>query len=403
MRKFNKKILVAVLAVVLLFVSAAPATYSWFTRPQELEGNSLKWDGILYDANSDTDDITISTTVSDDGETMAEDGKTYPTALTTDSVTLSADGCKYYCTEITNTGSTDKTVSLYLPSLSPSKALYLGVQNPAKTYKLYDPSGATSTKTSSSTMRVYLQPKNIKEVWDTGSAFCVAYKTSSSSAYTYIDLTQTNSTSSGVATYYADIPTSTTTFFFSIQSWEEDWQRTKDISVDSSGISSTQSIVYWPSNPSDSGYKDVNQSTVTGANIVNYYSSVTMPVGGTFSAGLTKGTDYTGSIAYSSSNTSVFTVDSSGNITGVAAGTATLTYTVTGTSYSDTITKTCSVTVSSSLSGNSLTDVPIVTNLTVSKAVDDETPGKSYVYWYIKNSYGSGTLTYSISNISLTL
>jgi uncharacterized protein YjdB len=90
----------------------------------------------------------------------------------------------------------------------------------------------------------------------------------------------------------------------------------------------------------------------------------TLTVGGSSSAGTLSGATTTsvGSSAYvyssvsggswSSSNTSIATVDGSGNVWGVAAGTVTLTYTVMGCSGAATATETFSVTAPEGISGN---------------------------------------------------
>lgn len=71
-------------------------------------------------------------------------------------------------------------------------------------------------------------------------------------------------------------------------------------------------------------------------------------VGGTVTNAATSAKGSTGTITYSSSNTSIATVDDSGVITGVAAGTATITASITAASGFCAGTATCEVTVSAS-------------------------------------------------------
>mgnify|MGYP000570864163 FL=1 len=136
------------------------------------------------------------------------------------------------------------------------------------------------------------------------------------------------------------------------------------------------------------------------ANFANYYSSISIPLGRTFNAGLVAGTDYVGSsISYSSSSKSVFTVGANGVITPVAEGTAKLTTTIKGGAYGDTYSVTTEISVTSA-STDSI-DTPIVTNLEIKpKATDGPTVSK--VYWYIKNE-SSSTITYSLDDVYISL
>lgn len=136
------------------------------------------------------------------------------------------------------------------------------------------------------------------------------------------------------------------------------------------------------------------------ANFANYYSSISIPLGRTFNAGLVAGTDYIGSsISYSSSSNSVFTVDKNGVITPVAEGNAKLTTTIKGGAYGDTYSVTTEISVTSA-STDSI-DTPIVTNLEIKpKATDGPTVSK--VYWYIKNE-SSSTITYTLDDVYISL
>ncbi len=424
MRKFNK-VLVIVLAVVLLVLCAVPSTFSWFTRPKSQSGSSLKWDGIKYQANSDASSVSMETKQSiwtvkngswvEDTEFPTGDSidavhqKMYNYDFSANTETLGANTARYYSTAITNSGNTDVSVSLYIPSItsytygtSTAQPFYLGVNNPARTYKLYGASGGFGSKVNNSTtMRVYFQPK---DPWSSASDFYIAY--TSGGTETYKPLTKTGNDSDGNRTYYCDIPVSSTKFFFSIKDWKSNWQRSQDVAVSSAELNAASSRVYWLTNPSDDGYKIINSSPVDGASIARKYDTITASIGGTFNASLEKGSDIAGSITYASSNTSIFTVSDKGIITGKSAGSATLTYTVKS-SYNDSVTATCTVTVSSTAQQSTLTDVPIVTNFVIPAATTDENgnsvPTTKYVYWYIKNDYSSSLLAYSFSNLELTL
>lgn len=436
MKKFNK-VLVIVLAVVLLVLCAAPSTFSWFTRPQSLKGSSLKWDGIKYSANSDTSSVTMTTKQSiwlysdnreDTDFNTVEDvtdinNKLYQYNFATTQQTLGSGSARYYSTAITNSSDKDVTVSLYIPNMTAvtyntttAQPFYLGVNGPAKTYKLYGAnlnSSGQKVTNSDNTMRVYFQPKNNDGVWaGEYNKFYIVY--TNNGTETKKALTEIGYFASGNSnTYYVDIPTSTTSFVFYNNYNQENktdaWQYSEKVTVNSSSLNAKSSKVYWVTNPDNngSGNKVINNSSVDGASIYRYYSTASVTVGSTFDASLSKGTDVAGSTSYASSNTSIFTVNSSGVITGKKAGTATLTYTVKG-DYGDTVTKTCTVTVTAASTATSeLTNVPVVTNYVIPAATKDEdgntVPTTKYVYWYIKNDYSTQYLAYTINNLELTL
>ena len=49
------------------------------------------------------------------------------------------------------------------------------------------------------------------------------------------------------------------------------------------------------------------------------------------------------------------------------------------------------------------TDVPIITNVKVPKAGDDDSPGQVTIDWFIKNDGGLSPLKYEIKSVYLTL
>ncbi len=416
--KKSKIILVSALAFVLCFMCVTSTTFSWFSRPQTKTGDTLIWDNMEYSA-SDGQNISITTYASnDDGETYDES-----TPITSFSETsgIAAGERKYYRTDITNTGDAAQNVSLYLstlefPTTSTKATFYLGVNGPVKTYKSYGPNSSSDdssySSASSSTMRVYFQPKSSlmsePDVNWKGKNYYVCYGTDvDGSDHNYLALSETPES----GTYYADIPVSATQLFFSVQDWTASYQRTQTFTdIKGDGQSQTSSLVFYLTGGYTEGYDNAyaEKTSASGANIVNYYKSVTIAVGDTFSAALTNNSDYIGgSIAYTSGNTSVFTV-SGGEITANAVGTATLTTTVTGSSYSDTMKVTTTVNVvAASPVTYSYTDVPIVTNLKVAAAGTDANGitnnTTESVYWYIKNDSGASALKYTIDDLYLTL
>lgn len=412
--KKSKIIVVSVLAVILCIMCVTTSTFSWFTRPQTKKGDSLGW-SINYDTSVGSG-VTMKTYASaDGGNTYDETAEITSFSNTTG---LGAGDRIYYRTDITNNGDSPQSVSLYLSKLtlpeSTQGSFCMGVNSPLKTYKNYSLGGGSSTtdisskKASKSKMRIYFQPKSstMSEPDDNwkGKNYYVCYGVSASPS-SYLALTQIGTT----GTYYADIPSNATQLFFSVQDWKESYQKTQTFTdIKSDGQSQTQSLVFYLNGTYDSSANNnaqANKSKVNGANIVNYYSTISIPAKKTFPAGLVSGTEYIGGkIEYVSSNSAVFTVDTSGNITAVAEGTATLTTKITGAGFSDTISVETSVTVTKAATVNTdgITDVPIVTNLKVNGVSDVGEATTESIYWYIKNE-SSGALTYTIEDVYLTL
>lgn len=403
--KKSKIILVASLSLVLCLLCASTTTFSWFTRPQSKTGNSLEW-SASYDASDGSGISMVTYESEDDGATFNEN----PVTSFSNTSGIAKGQRKYYRTDITNKGNYDQSVSLYLSNLSFSAPVqgnfYLGVNSPLKTYKNYTPGtilgDVSYEKTNKGTMRVYFQPQN---KW-TETNLVVNIGSSE------IVLTSCGTDEYGNATYYADIPATVSDIYFAVQGHTENYQRTQTQNLKSltPALTQTQSLVFWLPGGTDTTYGNMNVSysgEITGGNIVNYYRTITLPKGKTFSAALAKGSEYIGStITYSSGNAGVFTVvGSSGLITAQKEGTATLTTKVKG-SYGDEIEVKTDVIVTDNNQTNaySVSDVPIVTNLKVAAGAgtEDGTTTES-VYWYIKNDSNTSGLKYTISDVYLTL
>lgn len=388
--KKSKVLALTVLSVILCLMIMCTSSFSWFTRGTQT-GGYFSW------TNDDSNTALSYNTSNGSGISMvtysSPDGNTYGdkevTALS-NSNGLAAGDRKYYRTDITNSGSTDQSVSLYLSNLETSGngKFYLGVNDPLKTYKNYNVNIThdSGTKTQRNVMRVYFQPKGVWSVTD----YYVCYTDNSKN--TFLKMLSVNN-----GTYCADIPNTTTKFYFAnANNVTSDNGRTPDISPGS--LSQTKSVVYWLTGGED-GYKNKLYSSsdeVTGANILEYYSSVNLLNGSSFSIALASD-KYTGNApTYTSNNSDVCTVDSSGKITAKKSGSASITISVKGVSYGETLSVTCDVTV-----GENMSDIPVVTNLKVPAKGDKDTVVS--VYWYIKNDSDSGNLTYSIDDLYLSL
>ena len=394
-----KILLVTSLALLLCLLCVMSNTFSWFTRPQSLTGNSLELNDT-YNTSVNDGSITMATYASSDGETY---GESAVTAFNNTSG-LAAGSRKYYRTDIINSGNYDQTVSLYLSNLTLSSDtgnFFLGVNSPTKTYKQYGGATTATGKVASTINKqnVYLglHSEEISDltnnadylhVWDNNNNSVDIYlsqmentgRTDNYHADNGFNSTETFNM------YSATIDTKYTGMKFKCKN---SWLGSDTI------IANNNTIAYYKWG--GKYYADTEKSGQA-AKLVSYYSSASVGKGSSISIQATASGE---SIQYSSSNTSVATVDSNGNVTGVGAGSATITVKVYGV-YGDCLESTCSVQVTSS--DKSLTDVPIVTNVLVPKGAGTETGTTvESVYWYIKNDATSGTLKYTISDVYLTL
>lgn len=404
--KKSKIIIVSVLAVILCVMCVTTSTFSWFTRPQTMKGDSLGWK-INYDTSVGSG-VTMKTYASTDG------GSTYNEAQEITSFSnssgIGAGDRVWYRTDITNNGASPQSVSLYLSKLTlPENAqgsFNLGVNSPLKTYKSYGSTADSSGKKVASTINeqnVYLglhsdatEMAKLPPTID----FIHAWNDSGvSSDCSWSDAVSTGNTGAWSlgSSYWSDAKQT-----FNIYAMKIDYRCTKFQFVKKSNvyyddpkpeISSNNTIVYFEYG---NNYIAQAKQSATAAGISTFYSSASVTVGSTVDLAATgKGT-----INYKSSNTSVATVDHSGVVTGVKSGRATITVTSTG-AYGDTITATCNLTVAAKES-NVKTDVPIITNVKVNGISDVGEATTESIYWYIKND-GSGALTYTIEDVYLTL
>lgn len=409
--KKSKFTLVIVLGLVLCLLCGTTTTFSWFSRPREESGDSLRWSGQYKISNGQN--ISIKTVESSD------DGTTFDENTVTDfGGSLQAGKRRYFCTEISNSGNAEQNVSLFIKNLKTSSTasasgLYVGVNKPLKTYRSYTDivgSGSTYTKTSHGKYRFYFDTNNVLSWKDSATTIRIRYGTGdvTTPKWQGEPIVMTPISGQSTRVLYVDVPVTAKV----VQFYAND---------DNTGANATPYMLlkaYCPNLAVDNCYKFTLQ-TNPGAfgnhncdtcsfgnpltecvNFANYYSSISIPLDRKFNAGLVAGTDYVGSsISYSSSKKSVFTVDTNGVITPVAEGTAKLTTTITGGEYGDTYSVTTEISVTSA-STDSI-DTPIVTNLEIKpKATDGPTVSK--VYWYIKNE-SSSTITYTLDDVYISL
>lgn len=410
--KKSKFAIVIALGLVLCLLCGVTTTFSWFSRPREESGNSLRWSGQYKISNGQ--DISIKTVESSD------DGTTFDENPVTDfGGPLEAGKRRYFCTEISNSGNTEQNVSLFIKNLKTSgtasaSGLYVGVNKPLKTYRSYNDivgSNSTYTKTSLEKYRFYLDTNNVSSWKDSTTTIKIRYGTGDveTPKWQGNPIVMTPISGQSTRVLYVDVPKTAKVVQF--------YANNKN-----TGANATPYMLltaYCPTLPVDNCYKFTLQTYTSGnydnhncntysfnnpltdcANFINCYDSINIPLGRTFNAGLVAGTDYVGnSISYSSSKKSVFTVDANGVITPVAEGNATLTTTITGGEYGDTYSVTTEISVTSASSDS--IDTPIVTNLEIKPRAADG-PTVSKVYWYIKND-SSSTITYSLKDVYISL
>lgn len=409
--KKSKFAIVIALGLVLCLLCGVTTTFSWFSRPRTESGDSLRWSGQYKISNGQN--ISIKTVESsDDGSTFGEN------AVTNFGGSLEAGKRRYFCTEISNSGNAEQNVSLFIKGLKTSgtasaSGLYVGVNKPLKTYRSYNDivgSNSTYTKTTLDKYRIYFNANGVKSWNDSDTTTKIRYsledKDNPSWTTDVINMTYVKYVD-GHKILYADIPITAKRIQIYVNNSPSGANATPCISVASycPEISPTNCYVFTLRAGVENGYHNCDtgafkEPLTDAANFANYYSSISIPLGRTFNAGLVAGTDYIGSsISYSSSSNSVFTVGKNGVITPAAEGTAELTTTIKGGAYGDTYSVTTEISVTSA-STDSI-DTPIVTNLEIKpKATDGPTVSK--VYWYIKNE-SSSTITYTLDDVYISL
>lgn len=406
--KKSKFAIVIALGLVLCLLCGVTTTFSWFSRPRTESGDSLRWSGQYKISNGQN--ISIKTVESsDDGSTFGVN------AVTNFGGSLEAGKRRYFCTEISNSGNAEQNVSLFIKGLKTASAsgLYVGVNKPLKTYRSYNDivgSNSTYTKTSLEKYRIYFNANGVDSWNDSDTTTKIRYsledKDNPSWTTDVINMTYVKYVDNKKI-LYADIPTTAKRIQIYVNDSPSGANATPCISVASycPKISPTNCYVFTLRTGLEKGYHNCdtnvfNKPLTDCANFVNYYSSISIPLGSTFNAGLVAGTDYVGnSISYSSSSKSVFTVDANGVITPVAEGTAKLTTTIKGGAYGDTYSVTTEISVTS-VSTDSI-DTPIVTNLEIKPTATDG-PTVSKVYWYIKND-SSSTIAYTLDDVYISL
>lgn len=410
--KKTKKIVVAILGVILCVMLMCTPSFSWFTRESQT-GGYFKWSNngsntALNYNSSNGENISMKTYSSLDGNTY---GDAEVTSFS-ENDGVSAGECKYYRTDILNSGTTAQSVSLYLSNLKTSNTgdFYLGLNGPLKTYKNYSNSDSGENKVKSDInkkniyvgfvtsqtpeitdfkvhywTRTYLNSDKTK--WndsDSGDATVGSTKYGSNKSYTISkDNASYNNYNANYNMYVATIPYGANSVI--LRNGDNYYDMGDNTEVDK------YNTILWFHY--DSAYHTNKAISDTSAGINTFYSEAAVQVGKT----LDIHADCQGkSIQYESSNENVVTVDQNGVITGVSAGTAVVKVKSYGI-YTDCIEAECVVTV-----GAQSNETPIITNLNIPAKSGDKESVVS-VYWYIKNDTESDILTYTIEDLFLSL
>lgn len=412
--KKSKIFVVIALAVVLCVVSVTSTTFSWFSRPKELQGDRLLFSGKTYDVSTGNG-VSFVTYESTDG------GETYGTTpVTSFSYTgLGTNSRKMYRTDITNSGAQAQSVSLYLNNLNIPESnngyFYIGVNSPLKTYKIYGKDMSDGYQTleankidnPANTLRLYFCPtpdgsSEPDSNWKSKTLEVVYQRKNDST--THYDKLETIDTDH---LYFKDIPADVSWFYFHVELSKESYQQTQTFDNPAGdGLTKTCSKMYQLKKDDYSGRYNNAQAEIksfTGANIVKYYNTITIPVGKTFDAKLIKDIDYIGKeIEYYST----------GDCYSLSGSVITANKTGTGRLY----TKAISENTNNSYQMETVVNVvdappvgvshfdmaPIVTNVKVG-GVADADPTTESVYWYIKNNSSSKALTYTVGSLDLAL
>lgn len=435
--KTTKKILVLCLIAVMAMVAVMPSTFSWYAHSGETnyDGNAAQYTRsdlpLSVQRSANSSELSMETYKAD------KFGKKTGNALSSfDSI--SHGTTQRYITTISNSDTThDFYLDLEMSNISNNANVYVGTCSPVVNEKSYA-SRATTSLVDWDYEIIYFEPRTHYDWWKQGVNYN-APTNAYGGGISYSDDNNTVSPTNDMNLCYSiggsgkympmqkcptgDTVDSTTydvyrafvtseaddMFFFNhyyvTEDTNKEWNRTPSFSDFAEGR-----VYYLNGGTNSYNNKDLSYHdsfNETNLCVYRYYSTATMAIGKTANISLNKGTseniaegeefDYTGkSVSYSvtennptTSGNTVCTVSQDGLITAKAAGTATVTTTITG-EFDDTITLETKVNVPSTIS-----QVPIVQNIKVpaGKSVD--------VVWYVKNSDSSNSS--SFSNIFYTI
>lgn len=388
--KKSKFTLVIVLGLVLCLLCGTTTTFSWFNRPGVLKGDSLSWHGDYNVTNGKAITAVTYDASKPDGSEYSTDPFNFKTPTT-----VPAHETKYFCTEVTNTGNTPQSISLFLNN-SDTNTLSVGVNSPLRTYRRF-------TSDSQTTSYVTKTPSNVNE-----KNLYIATNVADPTIYTmhtwkngtdsisdtdlngYIEGKSVNYDNVDYNISYVTIPTE----HDYAKLWHDNGNSKEWFGFDLQITDQNNTYVFFEEKEKIkfTTMKHSDQS----AGISSFYSKAEAVVGEKFDLSAKA----QGTVTYTSSNPNVATVTNDGKVTANKAGTTTVTVTSTG-AYGDKITAKCNLTVSKKPVKSSY--IPIVTNMKIEgKGTADSDPVVTKVYWYIKNDTQNDAV-YSLGDMQISL
>ena len=386
--KKSKFTLVIVLGLVLCLLCGTTTTFSWFNRPEVQKGESLSWSGEYNVTNGKN--ITAVTYAA-----SKPDGSEYSTASFDfkNLTTVSAHETKYFCTEVTNTGTAPQSISLFLNN-SDNNTLSVGVNSPLRTYRRFTSDSQTSyvTKTPCDVDKKNLYiATNVDDptiytmhTWKNGTD-----SISDTDLNGYIEGKFVNYDNVDYNISYVTIPME----HDRAKIWHYNGNSKEWFGSDLQITDQNNTYVFKEDTSTTKKYTTMKHSDPS-AGISSFYSRAEAVVGETFDLKATA----QGTVTYASSNTGVATIDNNGQVTANKAGKTTITVTSTGV-YGDVITAKCELTVSKKPVKSLY--IPIVTNMKIEGTAGSD-PVVTKVYWYIKNDTASEA-TYSLGDVQISL
>ena len=388
--KKSKFTLVIVLGLVLCLLCGTTTTFSWFNRPGVLKGDSLSWHGD-YNVTNGKDITAVTYDASKpDGSEYSTDPFNFKTPTT-----VSAHETKYFCTEVTNTGNTPQSISLFLNN-SDTNTLSVGVNSPLRTYRRF-------TSDSQTTSYVTKTPSNVNE-----KNLYIATNVTDPTIYTmhtwkngtdsisdtdlngYIEGKSVNYDNVDYNISYVTIPTE----HDHAKLWHDNGNSKEWFGFDLQITDQNNTYVFFEEKEKIK-FTTMKHSDPS-AGISSFYSKAEAVVGEKFDLSAKA----QGTVTCTSSNPNVATVTNDGKVTANKAGTTTVTVTSTG-AYGDKITAKCNLTVSKEPVKSSY--IPIVTNMKIEgKGTADSDPVVTKVYWYIKNDTQNDAV-YSLGDMQISL
>ena len=371
-------------------------TFSWFNRTEE-SGKSIVLSDRTYKQSSGKD-YTVKTYKMGTGDytTEVEDNKI-------SNLTISGGSRQCFKTEIMSNNTSKQNVSLYLSGVKSDDYTntYVGVNNPMRTYKTVG-TPESKIKNENGKKNVYVGIYSRSTTYEP-SRFKLHWWKSDNTKNGDADIEYLHSVEYKIANdnyhvYHAEVPWDA--IGVGIKQ-DNEWQG-GDIYL------ANYNFVCLRLDDNGNFNQDYGRNEkVTPAGIEYFYSEASINVNGEID--LTASGN--GELVYKSDKPGIAQIvtgsDGKVYVQGVSEGDAKISVTSTGTvcDYKDnrkpdTQTFTCVVHVKRV--PDKLTDVPVVTNMEISKYDSKTDQNIVTVYWYIKNE-GSSDITFSVDKINVTL